>query len=593
MRFDDRFITELKARNDISDVIGQYVVLRKAGSRLNGLCPFHSEKTPSFTVFPDTSSYYCFGCGAGGDVITFIMNTEHLDYVDAVQFLAQRAHIPLPEDDADYHKTARARERQLEMHKIAARHFYENLRRPEGAAGAAYYEKRGLAKNTVTRFGLGMAIDSFDDLRGVLRKNGFRDEEAYDAGLLIKSQKNGKYYDKFRNRVMFPVIDVRGNVVAFSGRVLDDSKPKYMNSPETLLYKKSQTVFGLNFAKNNEDGVIILVEGNIDVVTLHQAGFKNAVAPLGTAFTKEQARMLAKYAKSVLIAFDMDAAGRKAAEKAIGYLEEVGVTVRVPEFTGAKDPDEFIRKYGKDRFAMILTGSKNPTQFALDKLKTQYDLTGITGKTEYIRAAVKVLAEVSSDIERELFCGILAKQTELSPETVRLDVDRARKRYVSRARADLLRRESPTENRRYDPVNPDRSSHLRASKAEEGLIALLSRHPDLADAAAKEAPPEIFVTGFNRKAYEFYLTRLQNGEPTDGVLSAHFDPAQAAWIFRIINTDVPGDDPLRQIKDFANVLREEREKQIDPGSMSADDLQKLIMKRRNKDGNGDRKEDFE
>ncbi len=587
MRFDDRFIAELKSRNDISDVIGQYVVLRRAGSRLNGLCPFHSEKTPSFTVFPDTSSYYCFGCGAGGDVITFIMNTEHLDYTDAVQFLAGRAHMPLPEEDADYQKTSRKRERQLEMHKIAARHFYDNLHKPEGAAGLAYFTGRGLAKNTITRFGLGMAIDSFDDLRSLLRKNGFRDEEAFEAGLLAKSQKSDTYYDKFRNRVMFPVIDVRGNVVAFSGRVLDDSKPKYMNSPETLLYRKSQTVFGLNFAKTSETGTIILVEGNIDVATLHQAGFKNAVAPLGTAFTKEQARLLAKYAKTVLIAFDMDAAGRKATDKAVAYLEEVGVTVRVLQFAGAKDPDEFLRKYGKDRFAMILSGSKNPTQYALDRLRERYDLAEITGKTEYIRAAVKLLAELSSDIERELFCGVIASQTDISAQTIRLEVDKARKRFVSRARAELIRRESGTDGGyRADPVNPERSSNIRAAKAEEGLIAILSRHPDLASRMAKDIPPDDFVTSFNKKVYEFYLTRLQNGEAADSVLSAHFEPPEVARIMKIINTEVLGENTTAQVGDYANTLRRERERRVDPGTLSASVLQDLITKRRKNDGNG-------
>ena len=292
-RFDDHFMTELKARTDIVDLISQYVTLKRAGSRLVGLCPFHSEKTGSFTVFTDSASYYCFGCGAGGDVVTFTMNMEHLDYPDAVTLLAQRAHLPLPEDGGG-DTAMKKRNRQLEMNKLAARRFFANLKDPKQSQGLQYFLGRGLTKETITRFGLGYAADGFTDLRDHLKAAGYSYEEAFEAGLLIRSQKNGKFYDKFRNRVMFPVIDVRGNVVAFSGRVLDDSKPKYMNSPETLVYKKSQTVFGLNFAKQNTENRIILVEGNLDVASLHQAGFIGAVAPLGTAFTKEQARMISK-----------------------------------------------------------------------------------------------------------------------------------------------------------------------------------------------------------------------------------------------------------------------------------------------------------
>lgn len=585
MRFDDQFITELKMKNDIADVIGQYVVLRRAGSRLNGLCPFHSEKTPSFTVFPDTSSYYCFGCGAGGDVITFIMNTEHLDYVDAVEFLAQRAHIPLPdEQDSDYKHTAAVRARQLEMNKLAARHFFETLKGPQGAPGRAYYAERGLSQSTITHFGLGYAADSFTELRDKLRAAGFSYEEAFEAGLLIQSKKNQKYYDKFRARVMFPVIDVRGDVVAFSGRVLDDSKPKYMNSPETLVYKKSQTVFGLNFAKQ-ADGRIILVEGNIDVATLHQAGFSGAVAPLGTAFTKEQARLLAKYAKTVVVAFDLDKAGRKATDKAIGYLEEVGVSVRVLAMSGAKDPDEFIRKFGRDRFEMLLSGSKNPTQYALDKLRAQYDLSDLTGRSEYVKKAMNVLAPISSDIERELFCAALAKEVDLPAERVRVQVERIRKKGMAAAKETMVREGRQNEQRRMDRVNPERSANIRAAKAEEGLIALLCRNPDLAKSMQQQLPPEEFLTAFNRKVYAFFLERLQSGQPAESVLSAHFSPDEAARIMKIINTEFFGENREAQMQDYMRVLREEKRRGNDLGTLSPAQLEELINKRRENNGN--------
>lgn len=576
VRFDDQFLTELKARNDIMDVIGQYVTLKRAGSRYNGLCPFHSEKTPSFTVFPDTASYYCFGCGAGGDVITFIMNTEHLEYVDAVSLLAQKSGMNLPEDGGG-DETMKKRARQLEMHKLAARRFFEHLKDPNTPQGIQYFIGRGLTPNTITRFGLGFAPESFTDLRDFLRQNGFRDEEAYEAGLLIRSQKNGKYYDKFRNRVMFPVIDVRGNVVAFSGRVLDDSKPKYMNSPETLLYKKSQTVFGLNFAKQNTEERIILVEGNLDVATLHQAGFDGAVAPLGTAFTKEQARMLSKYAKTVVVAFDMDKAGIKATDKAISYLEELGVTVRVLQMNGAKDPDEYIKKHGKERFAMLLEGSKNPTQYALDKLAAQYDLSDVTGKTEYIRKAVKVVASVASDIERDLFCTILGKQTDVAVETVRKEVARERDRFVRNTKAHIIEQETAGAHPLVDRVNPERVQNMRAAKAEEGIIAVLSHSPDLADSVQKQVPH--FLTSFNQKVYSFFLDKIAEGVSPENILTAHFSPPEVAKIMQIINTHLFGEQLGDQLEDYIRILNEELQKKHDPGTQTPEQIKKMLQQK--------------
>jgi len=576
MRFDDQFISELKARNDITDTISQYIALKRAGNRLNGLCPFHSEKTPSFTVFPDTASYYCFGCGAGGDVITFIMNTEHLSYPDAVALLAQKCHMPLPED-GQTDETTRKRARQIEMNKLAARRFFANLKDPADPRGMEYFLGRGLTKSTITKFGLGFAADSFTDLRDHLRAAGFRDEEAFEAGLLIQSKKNGKYYDKFRNRVMFPVIDVRGNVVAFSGRVLDDSKPKYMNSPETLLYKKSQTVFGLNLAKSNPDETIILVEGNLDVASLHQAGFAGAVAPLGTAFTTEQARLISKYAKTVVVAFDMDKAGIKATDKAIDYLRELGITVRVLKMMDAKDPDEFIKKYGRDRFAMLISGSKNPTEYALDKLKDGLDLADATARTEYLRKAVQVLAQLPSDIEREVFCGILAKETELPQDTVRYEVKRARNRYAGKVKKEMYEKESGI-RAPVDRVNPERAKNLKAAKAEEGIIALLSHSPDRAAWLKEQLPPEIFVTEFNRTVYEYFLGKIAEGTTPENMLSAHFEPAQVARIMKILNTQIMGEDKIAQMWDYIHTLQDEHNKKTSVVEQSPEELKQMLNK---------------
>ncbi|MBQ7936039.1 MAG: DNA primase, partial [Clostridia bacterium] len=367
MALDSRFLTELKSRNNIVDVIAPFVQLKRNGTRHTGLCPFHGEKTPSFTVFEDTASYYCFGCGAGGDVITFTMKYQNLDYMEAVRSLAERAGMALPEEESRTAAfTRQRRERMYEMHKIAARFFYDTLMSSKGKAGLDYLTNRGISKEFIVKYGLGYAPDSFNALKDHLRDKGFYPDEMLSAGLLAKSQKNNGTYDKFRNRVMFPVFDLRGNVVAFSGRILGDGQPKYLNSPETDIYTKGNCVFGLHLAKNQPEGLLILCEGNLDVISLAQAGFSGAVAPLGTAFTKEQARILAKYAKSIVVAFDNDSAGLKATDKAIKFLEENGIPVRVLQMQGAKDPDEFIKTYGKERFAQLLKRSKTPIEFQLE-----------------------------------------------------------------------------------------------------------------------------------------------------------------------------------------------------------------------------------
>lgn len=472
--------------------------------------------------------------------------------------------------------------RQLEMNRLAARHFYACLKDAQYPDGLAYYQSRGLLTQTITKFGLGFAPDSFTSLRDLLFSHGFSGAEMLEAGLVIQSAKNGKYYDKFRNRVMFPVIDVKGNVVAFSGRVLDDSKPKYMNSPETLLYKKTQTVFGLNLAKQNNDALIILVEGNIDVVMLHQAGFSNAVAPLGTAFTKEQARLISKYAKTVVVAFDIDKAGIKATDKAIAYLEELGVSVRVLQMQGAKDPDEFIRKFGKDRFAMLISGARNPTEYALENLKQGLDMSNPTDRAEYLKKAVTVVAKVSGDMEREIFISSLARFAELPSETVRSAVKRERARNIKNQQTRMVEDETRKLTGVRDTVNPQRAAHLRAARAEEGIIALLAKNPDLAGLLRQKLPPEQMVTDFNRKVYALYLERLESGLSADMMMGEYFSPAETAQVVKILNTQILSDDPKGQLTDYLKVLDEEKRKSEEVSSMSAESLHERLkqMKRR-------------
>ena len=412
------YIQEVVRRNDIEELIGQYVQLRRRGRTLVGLCPFHNEKSPSFTVYPDTQSFYCFGCGAGGDAITFVRKINNLSYVESVKQLASRAGMPMPEEDD---KEGRARSRLLEINRCAARYFYEQLnqRTPEAAAARRYWkEKRGLSDGAIRRFGLGYAPDDFSGLLHYLRQRGFREEELENSGLVKRSQK-GNLYDIFRHRVMVPIIDVRGNIIAFGGRVLDDSKPKYINSPETMVYKKSRTLFALNVAKKSTSKRFILCEGYMDVISMHEAGFDTAVCACGTALTAEQVKLLSEYAEETVLCYDSDEAGQKATERSLHLFENSPVKVTVLSIPGAKDPDEFIRTYGRDRFEMILNGTSNPTEFELGKAKKKYDLRTDDGRLEYIREAIGILAGSGvSPTARDVYAGRIAGETGVAKQAV-------------------------------------------------------------------------------------------------------------------------------------------------------------------------------
>ncbi len=579
MAIDSAFISELKFRCPIDEVIGSYVTLKRAGSRYVACCPFHSEKTPSFTVFCDTSSYYCFGCGSGGDVITFIMNRENLDYIDAVRLLADRAGLSMPEDGGQSDKKRRSRERMLEMHRLAARHFYENLTQGENP-GKKYLASRGLTAASVKRYGLGYAKDSFDDLKNLLLKSGYSLQEMEAAGLAAKSRKNGGYYDKFRGRLMFPVIDLRGNVVAFSGRtVLPDGTPKYMNSPDTDIYRKGNIVFGLNIAKSGGDGTLILCEGNIDVVMMAQEGFKNAVAPLGTAFTEEQSRIIARYAKTVIIAFDSDGAGQKATSKAIDYLRMQGVTVRVLRMQGAKDPDEYIKTYGRDRFKLLINDSKTPTEYRVDMLREKYDLNDTAQKMEFIAESSEVIAALPSPVEREIYAFSLARELGISAETLKADIERRRKKAARSERRRAEQAESRAVTGGQDTVNRDRSKNLLAARAEETLIALLCKNPDYLDYITSQISPDDFVTGFNRRVYEFITESLKSDSSVSTLsFDESFDSGQTARIMFMLNTTVLSDNMRAQTDDCIRTIKAQKNGKVDAADLSSEQLAALIQK---------------
>ena len=578
MALDSRFLAELKSRNNIVDAIAPYVQLKRNGTRHTGLCPFHGEKTPSFTVFEDTASYYCFGCGAGGDVITFTMKYQNLDYMEAVRSLAERAGMALPEEESHTAAANRQRrERAYEMHKIAARFYFDTLTGPHGQAGLQYLTNRGIDRESIIKYGLGFAPDSFSALKDHLREKGFYPDEMLAAGLLAKSQKGTGTYDKFRNRVMFPVFDLRGNVVAFSGRILGDGQPKYLNSPETEIYTKGNCVFGLHLAKNQPEGLLILCEGNLDVISLAQAGFTGAVAPLGTAFTKEQARILAKYAKSIVVAFDNDSAGLKATDKAIRFLEENGIPVRVLQMQGAKDPDEFIKTYGKERFEQLLKRSKTPMEFQLEKLRAGLDLTDTAMRVDYLRQAVRVIAGIDSAVERDVYILKLSEELGITSDAVRSEVKSERgRRTRSELRKEIRSGEQELKGT-YDRVNPDRASHLKAARNEELLIAILARHPDLWKEAEKNLPPENFITGFNRRVYSFLLEEYRvSPDAASPVFAKEFNEQEMARIMFFVNTAVLHGEPKEQLAECIQNIKKEGSKQLDAGALSPEELMQRL-----------------
>ncbi len=509
-------IDEIVARNDIEQVIGSYVTLKRAGSNMNGLCPFHNEKTPSFTVFPATRSFYCFGCGAGGDVVSFVMKEENLDYVGALELLASRAGIEIPADRNAVQEKGVPRARVYEMNLAAARFFRESLMDPKyGKEGLRYlHEERGLSMATIRHFGLGFAPDNWWALSNHMRRLGFTEEELIDGFLCKRSEKSGKIFDLFRNRVMFPVIDTTGNIIAFGGRVMDDSKPKYLNSSDTSAFKKSRHLFALNFAKKQCEERMILCEGYMDVIALHAAGFENAVATLGTAITSEQARVFAKYTKQVVICYDSDAAGQTAASKAMRLLGEVEVDVRVLKLAGAKDPDEYIKKFGADSFRRVLDSSMSGFDFRMEKILGQYNIEIAEEKIKASGAVCAMIAESHSSVERDVYVQKAAERLGLSSDVLRADVDRMRKRRASEQRRKDAKDAQLSIKHIGDRVNTDAAKNIRASRAEEALLGLMlifeEYRREVSEGRA-EIRAEDFSTAFGRRVFE-EICRLERGE---------------------------------------------------------------------------------
>ncbi len=589
MAIPDAFLDELVERSDIVDVVSQYVQLTKKGGNLFGLCPFHNEKTPSFSVSPDKQIYHCFGCGKGGGVISFIMAIENLSFPDAVRFLAEKNGMTVPEESGDQ-ELPRQRKRMLELNREAARWFYACLNGPEGVKAAAYLEKRGISRKTANRFGLGAAPEGWDKLLSAMREKGFTQEELLGAGLVTAGQRrkeNGtrSVYDKFRDRLIFPVIDIRGEVLGFSGRALnEDQEPKYLNSPETLVFSKRRTLFGMNLAKNTKRGSILLVEGNIDVVTLHQAGFDNAVASMGTALTTEQTRLISRYAKEIIICYDNDPAGKKATERALDLLKNSEFSVRVLKLpdrivdgkTVKIDADDFIRLRGSEAFEQLLSGSGGGMEFRLGELRDQYDLTDDMQRLEYLRAVCAMLAEIASPVEREVWCSRAAAGAGVTAESLKQEVERQRSRNLKNGRKQYertltrpTRNAQPQEKKlRYDDV--------RSAVAEEGVIRLLLMDPGMIRECSLEA--EEFTSPFLRRLYEELRRRQQEGRSvTPSALAAGMEEGEAALLTELLNKPETGGQARTTLKNYTDVIRQER-------IMKSGDLREIarLMRKKNK-----------
>ena len=506
------YIQEVVRRNDIEDIVGQYVQLRRRGRTLTGLCPFHNEKTPSFVVYPDTQSFYCFGCGAAGDVISFVRKYNNLGYVETVKQLASRAGMPLPEEDD---KESRARQRLLEINRCAARYFYEqlNARTPEAALARRYWrEKRGLSDAAIRRFGLGYAPEDFTGLLHYLRRLGFSEEELEYSGLVKRSAK-GNLYDIFRHRVMVPIIDVRGAIIAFGGRVLDDSKPKYINSPETMVYHKFRTLFALNIAKKSKNRRYILCEGYMDVISMHEAGFDTAVCACGTALTPEQAKLLSEYADEVVLSYDSDEAGQKATLRSLELFRNSPVRVGVLQIPGAKDPDEYIKKYGADRFKALLDGVGNALDFRLGRLRSQYDLSQDAQRLEYVKQAVDLLAERSSPTEQEVYAGRLAEETNISKTAIMTQLETAVKRVGSKRRYEKKKAvlQSGEMNQIKVSYTAGGSQALGIVSAQQRLLAAILREPQYLDLVKDQLTAEQFIQPQQKELYEAMLRCREQG----------------------------------------------------------------------------------
>ena len=511
MAFPESFIDELVQRNPIEDVVGQYVNLRRSGANLFGLCPFHGEKTASFSVAPDKGIYYCFGCHKGGGVINFQMEIEGLSYPDAVRSLAKRAGMEVPEDE-QYQSRYRQQERLWALHKEAARFFHSQLYAPVGKAALEYALGRGMSKSILTTFGVGYAPDSWDSMIKAMRAKGYTEEELKESGLVTVSQKTGGLLDRFRDRLMFPIIDVRGNVIGFGGRIIkkDDNAAKYLNSPETIIFNKRKNLFGLNLAKKSKQGYLILVEGNIDVVALHQYGFDNAIASLGTSLTEEQAALMTRYAEQVVLIYDGDNAGQNATKRAIPILEKAGLQVKVLQIKDAKDPDEFLKKFGADKFKILLEGSSNRVEYQLNAIRQKYDIREDEQKVRYLQESADLICTLGSAVQREVYGNRVAEAAKVSVDAMKHEIERALKRRQHQQKKQQEKIDLAPAASLQPKSRSIRYDNMKSAMAEEAVIALILQDPALLD-QSRELTEAAFSSSLLGRVYAQLKKRYDRG----------------------------------------------------------------------------------
>lgn len=584
MAFPEGFLHELKLRNDITDVVSSYLTLKKRGRNMIGLCPFHGEKTPSFNIYTENNSFYCFGCGAGGDVITFIMKIENLDYPEAVKFLAQRAGMEVPENSYD-DGMSKLRMRIYEANREAARFFHSTLYSPAGRKGLEYLYSRALTDRTIRHFGLGFADENWSSLSNHLKSKGFSEYEIYTANLAFRRKNGNGIYDRFTNRVIFPIIDLRGNVIAFGGRIMTDEKPKYLNTSDTPVFKKSENLFSLNNAKNSNERTLILCEGYMDVIALNQAGFTNTVATLGTALTSEQAMLMKRYTDEIIICYDADAAGQKATARAIEILRKAGIPIKILTIPSGKDPDEFIRTKGANgpaAFKMLIDKCGNDVEYRLFKLKESYNIETTDGKVAYLNEAAKIIAAIDSPIEQDIFASKISKELEIDKNAFREQL----KKILQRQRRDYVKKETrqiqQDLNGQTDKINTEHYKKPRSSSAEEKLLVYLINNPDYANEISSKAPPEHFSNSLIRRYYEYILERIRNGlEPLNSI-SSDFSSEEVSGLYRLMSGTISSVSTREAMMEYINVINEEHSKLSgdDLANMSAEQLKDYVAKMR-------------
>lgn len=582
MPFPDSFLQELKLRSDITEIASSYVNLKRHGRNMVGLCPFHGEKTPSFNIYTENGSFYCFGCGAGGDVITFIMKIENLDYVEAVKFLAQRAGMEMPENTYD-DSLSKLRMRIYEANREAARFFHATLLSQRGQSGLNYLRGRALSDRTIRHFGLGFADDDWNSLCNHLKNKGFSEYEIYSANLAFKRKNGNGIYDRFVNRVMFPIIDLRGNVMAFGGRIMTDEKPKYLNTSDTPVFKKSENLFSLNNAKSSGTRTLILCEGYMDVIALNQAGFTNAVATLGTALTNEQAVLMKRYADEVIICYDADGAGQKATARAIDILRNAGLPIKILTVPSGKDPDEFIRSKGENgpaAFKLLIEKCGNDIEYRLMKLKENYNLNTTDGKVAFLNEAVKIVATIESPIERDVFASKLCAELEIDKNAFLEQISKVKRR----GRRENIKKETRQIqyelNGQNDKINKEHYKKPRSSSAEEALLVYLINNPDYANSISERVTPDKFSNSLIKRYYEYVLSKIKSGyEPLTSV-SSDFNSDEVSYLYKLISTTIPAASTREAVEEYINVINEESNKLTSDklADMSADDINDYIMK---------------